>query len=86
MYDTSCYCAAGLEKQIQALFQKVLDKEQISSTANFFAEGGSQEQVGFLAMHIVDPSACGCKAESEDPHSLLLIIGRPIPLLKDEAG
>ena len=83
--DLSSCCAAALEKQIQALFQKVLGKEQISCTANFFAEGGSQEQVGFLAMHVNDPSACRCKAKPEDPHSLVLIIGRLISLLKDEA-
>jgi hypothetical protein len=37
-------CVA-LEKQIQALFQRVLGKDRISTAANFFAEGGSQEQV-----------------------------------------
>ena len=36
---------AALEKQIQGLFQEALGKEQVSTTANFFAEGGSQEQV-----------------------------------------
>lgn len=36
---------AALEKQIQGLFQEVLGKEKVSTTANFFAEGGSQDQV-----------------------------------------
>ena len=36
---------AALEKQIQGLFQEALDKKQVSTTANFFAEGGSQDQV-----------------------------------------
>ncbi|CAK0785103.1 hypothetical protein CVIRNUC_008309 [Coccomyxa viridis] len=34
----------ALEKQIQGLFQEVLGKEKVSTTANFFAEGGSQDQ------------------------------------------
>ena len=42
------FCCAALEKQIQSLFQKVLGKDRVSATANFFAEGGSQEQVGAL--------------------------------------
>ena len=36
---------AALEKQIQGLFQEALGKKQVSTTANFFAEGGSQDQV-----------------------------------------
>ena len=44
--DHVTFSCAALEKQIQALFQKVLGKDRVSTTANFFAEGGSQEQVG----------------------------------------
>ena len=36
---------AALERQIQGLFQEVLGKERVGTTANFFVEGGSQEQV-----------------------------------------
>ena len=41
---------AALEKQIQGLFQEALGKEQVSTTANFFAEGGSQDQV--MPLHL----------------------------------
>lgn len=35
---------AGLERQLQSLFKEVLNKD-VSVTANFFAEGGTPEQV-----------------------------------------
>ena len=51
---------AALEKQIQGLFQEVLGKKQVSTTGNFFAEGGSQDQVMLLyprlcARHLAMP-------------------------------
>ena len=43
---------AALEKQIQGLFQEALGRKQVSTTANFFAEGGSQDQVmPFFSSH-----------------------------------